>query len=155
MTDLQGKITYWNEGAGCIFGYTPDEMIGHTIARLYLDYDITQVDYTTTKLEQDLQPVADREECSFEWQGRRKDGTLIWVDVKMTLLRSANGEACGYIGVAKDITERKLAEEQVQHSERRFRALIENSADAIALMAADGFVLCHALIHGTRIGLST
>lgn len=141
VTDLQGKITYWNEGAGCIFGYTPDEMIGHTIARLYPDYDVTHLDHTAAKLAQDLQPIADGEDNSSEWQGRCKDGTLIWVDVKTSMLHSTDGTVCGYIGVAKDITGRKLVEEQVQHSEKRFRALIENSADAIALMTADGLFL--------------
>ena len=134
VTDLQGKITYWNEGAGSIFGYTPEEMIGQAIARLSLDQDIRQV-------ERNLETIASGKYSSREWQGQRKDGAMVWIDVKTTLLWNEDGEACGFLGVAKDITERKLAEERVQHSEKLFRALIENSSDAIALMKVDGIFI--------------
>ena len=141
VTDLQGKITYWNEGAECIFGYTPDEMIGHNIARLYLDYDGTNLDHTAAKLEHDLRPVADGEECSLEWQGRRKDGTLIWVDVKTTMLYSTDGTACGYIGVAKDITEHKRLDEELQHSKDQLEVILRNVDDGIIVQNASGKII--------------
>jgi len=43
--------------------------------------------------------------------------------------------------VSRDVTERKRSEEEVRQSERRFRALIENSSDAIALVNPAGLVL--------------
>ena len=141
MTDLQGKITYWNEGARCIFGYTSDEMVGRTIARLYPDYDGTNLDHTAAKLEHDLQPIADEEDNSSEWQGRRKDGTLIWVDVKTTMLHSTDGSVCGYIGVAKDITERKHLDEELQHSKDQLEVILRNVDDGIIVQNANGKII--------------
>ncbi|HEV7236508.1 MAG TPA: PAS domain S-box protein, partial [Ktedonobacteraceae bacterium] len=155
VTDLQGKITYWNEGAGCIFGYTPDEMIGHTIARLYPDYDVTHLDHTAAKLELDLLPIADGEDSSSEWQGRRKDGTLIWVDVKMTLLRSANDEACGYIGVAKDITRRKHLDEELQRSKDQLEVILRNVDDGIIVQNAIGEIIYANHQIATRAGYAS
>jgi len=155
VTDLQGKIIYWNEGAGCIFGYTSDEMIGHSIARLYLDYDVTHLDHTAAKLEQDLQSIAYGEDYSREWQGRRKDGSLIWVDLKKTLLRSANGEACGYIGVAKDITERKHLDEELRRSKDLLEVILRNVDDGIIVQNASGKIIYANHQIATRAGYSS
>jgi len=75
-----------------------------------------------------------------EWKGRRKDGTTVWVDVKTTALRDTQETAIGFIGIAKDITARKQAEDRLYQSEKRFRTLIENSTDAIALTDAKGIM---------------
>jgi PAS domain S-box-containing protein len=52
-----------------------------------------------------------------------------------------NGVGVGVQGTARDITERKRAEELLRIKEQRFRSLIENSSDAIALFSADGAIL--------------
>jgi PAS domain S-box-containing protein len=133
VTDLQGRITYWNQGATSIFGYPAEEMMGQTVAPLYPELDQTQ-------LAQDLQDIFAGKDYIGEWKGRRKDGTTVWVDIKTTLLLNPEGAVSGLIGVAKDITARKQAEEKLKESERRFRALIENSADGIALLDQQGIV---------------
>jgi hypothetical protein len=50
------------------------------------------------------------------------------------------GKVVGELGIARDITERKQAEEALQTSEKRFRALIEHSMDGIALLDEDGTI---------------
>ncbi len=134
VTDLQGKISYWNDGATALFGYTAEEMIGKTTAYLYPEVD-------TIEMMQELQRILAGQDYMGEWQGRRKDGAIVWIDLKTTLLRNAEGEIAGFIGVAKEITERKHAEELAERSEKRFRALIENGVDTIALVDASGNVL--------------
>ena len=134
VTDLQGTITYWNDGADRIFGYTPEEMVGQNIALLFPAVD-------PPLLAHGLQKIADGQDYSDQWQKRRPDGAEIWIEVKVTLLYNEQGEAYGFIGIAKDISERKLAEDKVQRSEKRFRALIENSTDAIGLVTAQGVFL--------------
>lgn len=134
VTDLQGTITYWSEGADRIFGFTLEEMIGQNIAMLFPELDMRQ-------LAPGLQHIAGGLDYSTQRQQRRQDGTTIWIEVKVKLLRNEEGGAYGFIGIAKNISQRKLAEDQVRRSEERFRALIENSADAIGLLTAQGTFL--------------
>jgi PAS domain S-box-containing protein len=75
-----------------------------------------------------------------EWEGRRKDGTAVWVDIKTTILRDTGGTAIGLIGIARNITARKEAEERLRQSEKHFRALVENNADGIALTDENGII---------------
>lgn len=70
---------------------------------------------------------------NFESQCYRKDGSIIWIAENARAIRDANGVLLGYEGTAIDITQRKQAE-------ARFAALVENSSDIIAILAADGTI---------------
>ncbi len=111
VTDLNGRITYWNEGASRIFGYSREEMLGNTASVLYGG----ETHYSVTE---DLAEVAQRSDYAGQWKGRRKDGTDVWVDVRRTLMHDTDGTPIGYIGVSKDITLRKRAEEQLRQESR-------------------------------------
>jgi PAS domain S-box-containing protein len=133
VTDLHGRITYWNEGASAVFGYSTEEMLGSTPARLYPGRDITQP-------VQDLEHLLAGFDYLGEREGRHKDGTAVWVDIKTTILRDTGGTAIGLIGIARDITAHKEAEERLRQSEKHFRALVEHNADGIALTDENGII---------------
>jgi len=78
-----------------------------------------------------------------EWGGRIFDAHL-------EPLRSVQGEIHGVIGVARELAGSKRAEAEIRASERRLRALIENSSDMIALIDAGGAIL-YASPSTTRI----
>jgi len=67
----------------------------------------------------------------------RPDGTSRWITVRGAVGYGENGEVECLRGTVQDITERKQMEETLRESERRYRALFEQSMDAIAIM--DGF----------------
>ena len=134
VTDLRGTIMYWNEGASAVFGYSATEMIGKNTALLTPELNIAQhVD--------NLERILAGSDYIGEWQGRRKDGSTVWIDVKTTVLRDIQGTAIGLIGISKDITARKKAEECLRQSEKLFRALIENMDGGIALTDANGIII--------------
>ena len=120
VTDLKGKIIYWNKGAERIFGYRKKEMIGKTPAMLYPEYN-------HTRYAEDLREIRAGKEYRSEWKGRKKDGSTVWVDIKTTLLTDSSGKASGFIGIAKDISLRKHAEEALRVSEERYRLLVETT----------------------------
>ncbi|MEY2669270.1 MAG: hypothetical protein RJA59_1908, partial [Pseudomonadota bacterium] len=66
-------------------------------------------------------------------------GTRVFLSTK-TPWRDSTGQVIGLVGIARDITERKRAEEAVRGSERRFRALIEHSSDMLVLVNGKGTV---------------
>src|SRR6266699_2810242 len=120
VTDLQGKIIYWNEGASRLFGYTSEEMLGQTPALLYPRFERNQLGY-------DLEQIRNGKDYTGLWKGRRKDGTTVWVDIKTTLLRDSQGKMIGYIGTARDTSERKQEEEHFLY----YAYIAQNSLDAV------------------------
>jgi PAS domain S-box-containing protein len=73
----------------------------------------------------------------------RADGTSLPVEYWSYPIRKGGG-VVGAVVTFVDVTERRRAQAALEESERRFRALIENNADAIALLAADG-----TIVHGS------
>jgi PAS domain S-box-containing protein len=70
----------------------------------------------------------------------RKDGSLLYMDITGTVLSDEEGRVVAVINIASDITERKLAEEEVARREEYFRALIENSSDVVTVLDSDGII---------------
>ncbi|HYU35273.1 MAG TPA: EAL domain-containing protein [Thermoanaerobaculia bacterium] len=101
VTDLQGRIIYWNQGAQMIFGYTADEVLGETTALLNGSRGPqTQEDLGVLKLGQ----------SRMEWPGRHKDGSRVWVDIQVNPIHDSSRVQIGWVGISKDITERKAME---------------------------------------------
>ena len=80
----------------------------------------------------------------FEWVARRFDGTEVPLEVA-TIPILSQGRRLNVV-VARDITERKLAEEALRESERKFRQLFEASSDSILILDPEtlGCVDCNA-----------
>ncbi len=71
----------------------------------------------------------------------RKDGSIVWINLTVSLVRDPNGAPRNFIAVIEDISERKQAREALRHSEERFRSLVQNSSDVITVTAPDGTIM--------------
>jgi two-component system, cell cycle sensor histidine kinase and response regulator CckA len=76
-----------------------------------------------------------------EYRFQLKDGNLRYIESQGSVIRDQKGNVDKVLVVSRDVTDRKHAEEELRRSEERFRALIENSSDAIALLNPSGVVL--------------
>ena len=103
---LDGIITSWNRGAERIFGYAADEIIGRHISVLKPpehSEDVIQI----------LERIRHGERVNhFETKRCTKDGRIIDVSLSVSPIRDADGKIVGASKVARDITERKRAEEE-------------------------------------------
>ena len=118
VTDLSGHITHWSHGAQGIFGYGSEEMLGKTPQHLYAAQDAAVVG-------RDLERILDGEAYTGEWRGRHKDGSFLWLDIQTRVLRDAAGKVTGFIGVGKDITAQKRAEQKLRFLSDVSRLLME------------------------------
>jgi PAS domain S-box-containing protein len=105
VTDMEGRVTWWNRGAEQLFGYPAAEVLGRSIAIL-----TPGVDPTVTAAR--IAALRDEHERAGEWECRRRDGAPVWVDARMTLLTGEGGRPAGVVGVGKDVTERRRAERE-------------------------------------------
>ena len=119
ITDVDGRIVEWNKGAERIFGYRAEEMLGRTPADLY----VAQPDEAQARLSGDLASIEQGTAFRGEWEGKRKDGSAVCVEVRTTQLLDANGAPRGFIGIGTDITERKRAD-QASRAKDEFLAML-------------------------------
>ena len=131
-TDLQGKIISWNKGACDIFGYSAKEILGENISKIVKPVEKVRVESTrfSTEREQKVD--------SGEWECTRKDGSPIWVLLTTTLLKNSQNEPVGIVGIGKDISERKKAEEALQNNEEGLLSLIDSMDDLVFVLDSKG-----------------
>ena len=72
-----------------------------------------------------------------EYRIRHKDGSIRWIEATLIPSVDERGKLVRIDGVNRDITEKKAAQEALLHSERKYRALIENNKEGIALTDTD------------------
>jgi PAS domain S-box-containing protein len=78
-----------------------------------------------------------------EVQFKRMDGSLIWVQLNVVLIRDGQGNPLYLEGTCMDITYRKRADEAFLRSEEGYRSLFEQSVDGIIIIAQSGIVMAN------------
>jgi PAS domain S-box-containing protein len=130
IKDVQGRKIISNIADGqASGGKAPEDVVGRTdfdtypseLAEDYWALDKAVIDSGESSI--------NREEAGLDSQGNR-----VWVLSSKVPLRDGQGNIVGLVGVGRDITERKLAEEKIRLSEERYRMLAENITDTVWLM---------------------
>jgi PAS domain S-box-containing protein len=111
MLSPQGVVVTWNAGAQRFKGYHPDEIIGQHFSMFYTDEDravgrpahALEVARTTGKFEDEGWRV-------------RKDGSRFWASVVIDPIVNPEGELLGFAKITRDITERRVAAEQLERA---------------------------------------
>jgi hypothetical protein len=109
MLDPDGRILSWNEGANRIKGYTAPEVLGRSFE---LFYPAEAVADGFPKME--LKEAAQVGRFEDEGWRIRKDGSRFWANVVITALRGPEGKLLGFAKVTRDLTARRVAEEQAR-----------------------------------------
>jgi PAS domain S-box-containing protein len=113
LLDADGTVATWNEGAGRIKGYRPEEILGQHFSVFFTPEDVAD-----GKPQRELEEAAEVGSCRDEGWRVRKDGTTFWANVVITALFDADGRVQGYAKVTRDETDRRLAAQQDQDLQR-------------------------------------
>jgi PAS domain S-box-containing protein len=123
--NLSGIIQTWNKGAERIFGYTAAEVIGRPILVIIPPHLYHEEESILGRLRKGQRID------HFETVRRRKDGALINISLTVSPVRDATGRIIGASKVARDITERKRAEQAIADAQGRLAVTLQSIGDAV------------------------
>ena len=130
--DLEGSLTSIN-AAGLLFSRRQSEEVTgqHLVAVFNLKME-------RAELKESIKKLRSEGVRSMEAQGVNANGQRCWLEFNMSLICSRDGDPVGVRGVARDITRRKMVEEQLRRSEGRYRELVDNANDIIYTTDMEG-----------------
>ena len=136
--DLTGTVTTWNKAAERIFGYQAPEVIGKSITLLLPPDRLNEESIFLERLKRGERIH------HFETVRVRKDGTQVPVSLTISPVRDAAGRIIGASKIARDITERKRAEEALARSEQQARLIADATPALISYIDAQ---LCYRFVN--------
>jgi len=117
--NTEGRIEHWNIGAQRIFGYTEADATGQPGAIIF-----TPEDRAKHADEQEMKTAAEKGRASDERWHLRKNGTRLFVSGALYALRDNSGALTGYVKIARDLTERVRAEEELRRAHDELEARV-------------------------------
>ena len=117
--DTDRRITSWNRSAQRIYGYSRAEAIGKPFSMLALPTDLDSLLETLLRV-QDSQQGETSDTIRLN-----KNGKEMWLSITLSPIRNEAGKVVGVSTVARDISERRIAETHSQQNSERLRMIIE------------------------------
>ena len=125
-TTMDGVITTWNRAAEKMYGYISAEAIGRDSSMLVPSQKQAEVRVTMERV-QSGQPIE-----GLETKRLTKAGALLDVSLTISPLKNMSRRVIGASSIARDITERRRAQDAIVESESRYRSLFENMLEGFA-----------------------
>lgn len=131
LTDLEQKVLFWNTGARNIFGYSPEEIVGSKITRIYPGDEIAED--TVTNLRDMLQ--CRQGIVHGKMRQIAKDGSDRFVSLALTPMLGPDGEMEGTLGVGLDVSEEVRLNDELLESLEQIKRIQEISVFMMAKVA--------------------
>jgi PAS domain S-box-containing protein len=115
--DLQGTITSWNKAAEKIFGYTPEEAIGRNIRMLLPKNLLGEEDMIIEKIKKGEKVI------HYETIRLKKNGTPLHISLTVSPIKDPNGNIIGASKISRDITEKVMAQKELESTNQKLEEL--------------------------------
>src|SRR3954469_7296171 len=129
--DAEWFIRVWNTGAERMYGWTADEVLGRQtleVARLEMSYE---------ERAEVRRAVAEHGHWRGEVVAYRKDGSPVCVELITVALRAEHGGTTGYLGIHRDIAERRRTMDELRESQQHMETVLESITDASVALDKD------------------
>lgn len=111
--DLKGNITFYNQAAAKMLAYSPQELMGMNYRQYVSPQDAKRIFKIFNAIYRTGQPAE-----VFDYQIINKDGSRMFREMTASLIRDSEGNPIGFRCLARDVTKRKLAEEELRKKDR-------------------------------------
>ncbi|GAA4445168.1 hypothetical protein GCM10023188_47990 [Pontibacter saemangeumensis] len=132
VKDGEGNFILVNDEFAALFGLTVEEVEGRKAADFYPNQKEARF-----YLDTDQQVIREHREIKLQERFTGSNGDVIWFSTTKKPLVTADGQV-HVLGISTNMTEQRLANKRLQHSEELHRLLSENSRDLISLHNPDG-----------------
>jgi PAS domain S-box-containing protein len=133
QTDLEGRFISANPALARIHGYESPEELIQAVTDIPHQLYVNPGDFANlVKLLHSQGEVQ-----GIEAEMYRRDHGRHWIRINVRIVKDEDGKTLYYEGTMLDVTNRKLAEEQLRESEERYRIAIEHSNDGVAIVRGD------------------
>ena len=135
VSDLSGNVIQFNKATLDMLGFSSkDELIGKNGYELIAEKD-------RQKAMENLKRTLDQGSVrNIEYAFVTRDGHECPTELSASVLRDSSGKVVGFVSVAKNISERKKAEDRLRESEEKYRRLVELAPDGIIAVNVEGIV---------------
>jgi len=133
-TNFEGKFLRVSPSAAKLFGFSStDEMLNTPVVELYKN--------ESDRIEMIKQLKETGSLIDFICQGQKRDGTVFWVSMNIQYHYNKKGAIIGPVGMARDITRRKVDEEKIKKHEEELRHIYDNAIEGIFRTTLNGKIL--------------
>ncbi|KWC91604.1 PAS domain S-box protein [Burkholderia cepacia] len=129
--DLEDRITFWNQGAEALYGWTAQQAVGQSI------HALTQT-HASLALDDIHRAVLESGRWQGELQRVRRDGKSVIISSRLALWRDSEGKPVAILVTNNDITDRKQMENELRRQQNELRAMIDAIPGMVWSSGGDG-----------------
>jgi PAS domain S-box-containing protein len=135
VLDMNLNYTYVSPSIKALRGYEPEEVLKQALLEALTPSSLDLANRTLSEVMEleETEHGAINKAWTLQLEIRRKDGTTVWTEVNVSLIRNENQQPAGILGVIRDITERRKAGRALLESEEQYRLVVENAKESIII----------------------